>query len=69
MELRDARVGDAEDLADLLGGQIFVVVQGDDHALALGELADGVGQDLLGFRLLDLGLGVVALLILDEIEP
>src|SRR3954452_10560659 len=32
VDLRDARLGDAEDLADLPQGQVLVVVEGDDQA-------------------------------------
>ena len=37
MQLRDARFGDAENLADLPQGQFLVVVEGDDELLALGQ--------------------------------
>ena len=37
MQLRDARLGDAQHLADLAQRELFVVVERDDEALALGQ--------------------------------
>ena len=37
MQLRDARLGDPEHLADLAEGQLLVVVERDDELLALGR--------------------------------
>ena len=51
VELRDARLGDAEHLADLAEGQLLVVVERDDELLALGQ-----PRDRLGERLAHLGL-------------
>ena len=39
VQLRDARLGDAEDLADLAQGEVLVVVEGDHELLALGQAA------------------------------
>jgi hypothetical protein len=41
--LRDTRLYDVKDDADLIHGQLFVVVQSQNHALALGEVADCFG--------------------------
>ena len=43
MQLRDARLGDAEHLADLPQGQLLVVVERDDELLALGKARDRLG--------------------------
>ena len=51
MQLRDARLGDAEHLADLAQRQLLVVVERDDELLALGQPRDRVGE-----RLAQLGL-------------
>src|SRR4051812_24848522 len=40
VQLGDARLGDAEDLADLPQGQVLVVVEGDHELLALGQRGD-----------------------------
>jgi hypothetical protein len=47
VHLGDARLGDAEDLADLAEREVLVVVEGDDELLALGELGDGLGDAVL----------------------
>ena len=52
MQLRDARLGHAEHLADLAQGQLLVVVERDDELLPLGQ-----ARDRLAERLLHLGLG------------
>src|SRR3954464_2656769 len=51
VQLRDARLGDAEDLADLAQRQVLVVVEGDHELLALRQRGDGVGQAVLDLRL------------------
>ena len=51
VQLRDARLGDAEHLADLAQGQLLVVVERDDELLALGQ-----ARDRLAERLAELGL-------------
>ena len=52
MQLRDARLGHAEHLADLAQGQLLVVVERDHELLALGQARDRLGQRLaqLGLR-------------------
>ncbi len=47
MQLGDARLGDAEHLADLAQGEVLVVVEGDDQLLALGQRGDRLGQAVL----------------------
>ena len=47
VELGDARLGDAEDLADLSEGQVLVVVEGDHELLALGQARDRVREPVL----------------------
>src|SRR3954454_5114358 len=47
VQLGDARLGDAEDLADLSEGQVLVVVERDHELLALGQGGDRVGQAVL----------------------
>src|SRR5919198_6440278 len=56
VELGDARLGHAEDLADLAQGQLLVVVERDDELLPLRE-----ARDRLAERLSHLGLGERAL--------
>src|SRR4051794_24670307 len=41
VQLGHARLGHAEDLADLAQGQVLVVVERDDELLALGQAGDG----------------------------
>ena len=50
MELRDARLGHAEHLADLAQGQILVVVERDHELLALGQARDRVARPSRGAR-------------------
>src|SRR3954454_23093498 len=47
VQVGDARLGDAEDLADLSEGQVLVVVEGDHELLALGQRRDRVGEAVL----------------------
>ena len=42
--MADAGFGDAEDAADLGEGEVLEVVEGDDDAVALGEMGDGLGE-------------------------
>ena len=53
VQLADARLGHAEDLADLLERESLVVVQGDDGLLALGQPFDGLGEDVLDLDALE----------------
>jgi hypothetical protein len=46
VNLRDARLDDAEGEADLAHGELFVVVEREDKALLLGQLLDGVDEAL-----------------------
>src|SRR5215211_6037761 len=50
VQLGDARLGHAEDLADLPQGQVLVVVERDDELLALGQPCDRVGHAVLEVR-------------------
>ena len=68
VELRDARLGHAEDLADLAQGQVLVVVEGDHEPLALGQRLDRVGEPVLELGRLRLGLGVDGARVLDRVE-
>src|SRR5919112_3221357 len=47
VQLADARLGDAEDLADLSERQVLVVVERHDELLALGQPRDRVGDAVL----------------------
>src|SRR3954452_15646768 len=47
VQLRDARLGHAEDLPDLPQRQVLVVVERDHELLALGQGGDRVGQPVL----------------------
>src|SRR5581483_8485006 len=68
VQLRDARLGDAEHLADLAEGQLLVVVERDDELLALREARDRVGDRLahLGVRERALRVGRVG--VLDRVD-
>src|SRR4051812_25464760 len=50
VELRDARLGHPEHLADLPQRQVLVVVERDDELLALGQRRDRLGQAVLELR-------------------
>src|SRR3954447_21628343 len=47
VHLADARLGDAEHLTDLGQREALVVVEGDDDLLALGQLVDRPGEQVL----------------------
>ena len=68
VELRDARLGDAEHLADLAEGQLLVVVERDDELLALGQARDRVGERLLLLRDREGALRVGSALVLDRVD-
>src|SRR3954463_3343876 len=51
VQLRDARLGDPEHVADLADGQLLVVVERDDELLPLGQAGDCVAE-----RVAELGL-------------
>src|ERR1700733_5732155 len=44
VNLRYSRFHDTDDMPDLFHGDIFVVVEGHDKALALGQRVDRIGQ-------------------------
>ena len=68
MELRDARLGDAEHLADLAEGQLLVVVERDDELLALGQAGDRVGERLRISVCESVALRVGRLGVLDRVD-
>src|SRR5690349_16268518 len=68
VQLRDARLGHAEHLADLAQGQLLVVVERDDQLLALGQPRDRLAERLLQLRLRQLGLRLRALGVLDRVD-
>ena len=68
MQLGDARLGDAEDLADLAQGQVLVVVEGDHELLALGQRGDRVGEAVLELGLRRALLRVERVRVLDRVE-
>jgi hypothetical protein len=47
VELRDAGLGDAQNLADLPEREVLEVVQRDDQGLALGQVLDRLGEPVL----------------------
>jgi hypothetical protein len=53
VELTDARLGHAEHRADLLEGEAFVVVEGDDDLLTLGQTLDRSREDLFDLGALE----------------
>ena len=68
MQLGDARLGDAEHLADLAQGQLLVVVERDDELLPLGQACDRVGDRLAQLRLRERALRVGRVRILDRVD-
>ena len=56
VQLRDARLGHAEHLADLAQRQLLVVVERDDELLALGQARDRLAERLLQLGLRERGL-------------
>ncbi len=68
MKLRDARLGHAEDLADLAQCQVLVVVEGDHQALALRQALDRIGKTILELGGVRLGLGIDGAWILNRVE-
>ena len=68
MQLGDARLGHAEDLADLSQRQVLVVVEGDHELLALGQRADRVGQPVLELGGVEQLLGVRGVGVLQGVE-
>src|SRR5581483_5853258 len=68
VELGDARLGDAEHLADLAQGQLLVVVERHDELLALGQARDRVGDRLLLLCAGERSLGIRGALVLDRVD-
>ena len=68
MQLGDARLGDAEDLADLPQGQLLVVVERHDELLAFREPGDRLAERLVELGLLERELGVIAGDVLDRVD-
>src|SRR5215208_3399997 len=68
VQLRDARLGDAEDLADLAQGQVLVVVERDHELLTLRQGGDRVGQAVLELGLGEQRLGVRGVGIVQRVE-
>ena len=55
VDLANPGFGDPEDISDLLHVEIFVVVEGDHEPFLVRQRADGVGDDVLGFQVLERG--------------
>src|SRR5215208_6289729 len=68
VQLRDARLGDPEHLADLPQGQLLVVVERDDDLLALGQPVDRVGHRLAQLGLVERGRRARARGVLDRVD-
>src|SRR3954452_7832635 len=68
MQLRHARLGDAEDLADLAQCQLLVVVERDYELLSLGEPRDRLAERLAHLRLGERRLGLRTLGVLDRVQ-
>ena len=68
MQLRDARLGDAEHLADLAQRQLLVVVERDDELLALGQAGDRLAERLPHLGLRERSLRLRALRVLDRVD-
>ncbi len=68
VQLRDARLGDAEHLADLAQGEVLVVVEGDDELLALGQRGDRLGEAVLDLAAGQRLLRVVGARVGDRVE-
>src|SRR6266511_3039834 len=68
VELRDAGLGDAQDLADLPQGELLVVVEGHDELLALGKPRDRLPDRLLHLGLGEGALGIRRIGVLDRVD-
>ena len=68
MQLRDARLGHAEHLADLAQGQLLVVVERDDELLALGQAGDRLAERLPHLGLRERRLRLRPLRVLDRVD-
>ena len=58
MYLTNAGFGYFEDLADFLHGEVFVIVKGEEEALAVGEGFDGGGEFVFKFAHFDFAAGI-----------
>jgi hypothetical protein len=68
VELRDARFGDAQHLADLPQGELLVVVERDDQLLPLRQGSDRLADQLLQLGRLHLRPRLGSVLILDRVD-
>jgi hypothetical protein len=68
VELRDAGLGDTQNLADLPQCQLLVVVERDDELLALRKARDRLGERLLDLRLLERALRIGPQAVLDRVD-
>ena len=68
MELRDARLGDAEHLADLAEREVLVVVERYYKLLPLREACDRLGEAVLHLARVQLLRWVDRVRILDRVE-
>src|SRR5215210_5729064 len=68
VKLGYARLGDAQDLADLAEREALVVVEGNHQALALGQRFDRIGKAVLELCRVRLVLGVERVRILDRVK-
>src|SRR5204863_1170302 len=68
VELRDSRLCDPEDLADLAERELLVVVESDDQLFALGQPGDRLADRLLHLRLREGALRVGRLGVLDRVD-
>ena len=68
VQLRDARLRDADHLADLAEGELLVVVERDDELLALRQAGDRLAERLAHLGLLERELGIGFLLVLDRVD-
>src|SRR5207344_3436529 len=68
VKLRDARLRDAEDLADRAQRELVVVVEGDDRLFAVGQLADRPGQRLAHLRARHLRGRIIRVRVLERVD-
>ena len=68
MELRDARLGHSEDLADLAECQLLVVVKRDHQLLPLGQPRDPLAERLAELCLVERLRGLRAGGVLDRVD-
>src|SRR6266545_8311434 len=68
VQLRDARLGDAEHLADLAEGQLLVVVERDHELLPLREARDRLTERLAHLGARERGLRLGPFGVLDRVQ-